>query len=238
MWRPPLPDAMIERGLSIVTAAAASRLLTIILAVDATLIFIHIYVVSWTYHWDTTWAKIDQEDSISEAWENLKLILSGMALLLSASVTRRMAMLPLALCLLYLAVDNHFAIHERIGERMVERSLLGEIVFSAALALTLAAIAALSAYLSSQRERGAVLAIVACLILFGGFAVGADAVHYIFHESPRLNQPLTLLEDGGELLAISALAAICVVIVRQDLARRPARAQARVTIMREEEVAP
>jgi hypothetical protein len=168
--------------------------------------------VSETYHWDTTWAKIDQEDSLSEAWENFKLVAAGLLLFAGFTKRRNWPILPFAFCALYLAADNHFQIHEQIGGSSSSSAPIGEVMFSALVAFALAVAAISLAYVAPATQPAEPLAAASAIGLFGGFAVGADAIHYIFHQSSLLNQPLTVLEDGGEIVAISLLLAVCFAI--------------------------
>jgi hypothetical protein len=125
----------------------------------------------------------------------------------------------------FLLVDDAVQLHERVGAFLGQRLRLpaffglrsddfGELMVACVVAGTLA----LSLAVTLWRERGPALRISRDLLLLtaalGACGVLLDMIHVIAHfRAPAISALLALLEDGGEMLIVSALTAYAFHIV-------------------------
>lgn len=154
--------------------------------------------------------RLDREGSISENWEAVLLLSCGAVFLLCCFRSRRCAFATPAVATLYMAFDGRMELHEHAARWIAPgRQDLGELVFMLFIGAAIGA-SLFGTYLYARpRERTALVAICVLMGAFGLAAAGVDALHaYLRTRVPILNEPLILIEDGGELLAITGLFAV------------------------------
>lgn len=129
--------------------------------------------------------------------------------------------------LLFVALDDFFSFHESIGVYLAERlsltdiggiggDALGELTFMALLGLmTLPFL--LWAVLDLRSENLAVLVIYGLLFTgFVGLSAGLDALHATV-QSSFMDRLMGWIEDGGEILIITAISAVTILLWRSCL---------------------
>jgi hypothetical protein len=160
----------------------------------------------------------------AERWQYAKtgLLAVGLAFL---AWRRRHALLAAWSALYgYALLDDMASLHERAGHRLARAWRISDaqgelVVFATVGTLAAAGFAAVLRGSPGQRWNGVdtrLLVLAAVLVLFG---VGVDYIHSLWPAS----EALALLEDGGELVAMSALAAF----VAREVAQEPLRAASR-----------
>lgn len=163
--------------------------------------------------------RINREGSYSERYESAKLVTAASALLFVDLVRRRMTYGFLGVSLLYLAVDNKYGLHEAAGRWIAPNAIqVGELIYMLVVASVLLAGFLISIWRASSQERTAILAILGGVGLLAAFAVGVDFLHATFMvEGGSGDLFFVLWEDGGELIAITAIAVAVWHIVRPQL---------------------
>jgi len=133
--------------------------------------------------------------------------------------TRQAVYLALALLFAICALDDSMALHEAMGRYLaattgVSQSTGGLVGWSLLGSIPMLAIIAAYRRSDPTSRRHAEAALLAFAILLF-FAVGMDLVHSVVEQYVSGFQTiLTLLEDGGELLALTLLCTISLAIVR------------------------
>lgn len=181
------------------------------------------------------WLNIGQERGYVEMWEGV--VGSVTVALLLACFARRRQEVHLGLAALFVLVvgDNLLQLHERAGV-LVARALGRDEMSLARHAGELAALllmgaSAAGAFLATYRRsdaaaRRSALAGLGVVATLAFFAVGVDAAHALVSAltplSPGADAAFTLVEDGGETVAISLGLAFAWALFRATPARRGA----------------
>jgi len=122
--------------------------------------------------------------------------------------------LPWALLFTYFLADDALRLHERLGFVIAERSTMtapfglrmqdvGELIVVAGAGLIILPALLIAYYFASHAVRKIFhnLALILSLLIF--FGVGVDMMHTVFRENQIISQIFGLVEDGGEMLAVS-----------------------------------
>lgn len=196
------------------------------------LVGLHVYTMlslrdggidDWTMN--PEWLRLDRDHSVSELLEYLLTLGAALLAVRGWRLTRQPIYLGLAAVFLVMVVDNALMLHERTALTLVDRGWLpgllgeahpharGELVYFLTMGSGLAGLVALAFRRSgfAHRVRGLILlAPVGVAVLFG---VGVDYLKRFVEGPPWLGYALTLVEDGGELLAIVLLAVVTLGVV-------------------------
>ena len=208
-------DARLLRDLLV--SALRQRLLFVLLAIDAGLILLHIGIIGVTPNehlppW-TNWFRLSNDGSLAEIFEYLQVI-GGAVLLLGVARTRLAPIVPIALILFYIVVDNALSLHEWAAYFILpDHQNRGELLVSAGIGLIMAAAGVFAFRHADRQERAAIIAVGLGVASIGAMAVGVDGLHAVGKQySFALGRVLLVLEDGGELIAQSILLAVCFVV--------------------------
>lgn len=198
------------------------------------LVGLHLYTVlslrdggiaDWTI--DPTWLRLDRDRSISEFFEYVATLAAALLILRAWWSTRQPIYLAVAVVFLVMAFDNALMLHEWTAITLVDRGWLatpfgkapaharGELVFHAVAGGGLVVLAAIAFHRSGFRHRVRGLILLAPVGLAMGFGIGVDYVQALSGGRSWLRYALSVVEDGGELLAIVLLLLLSIGIVRQ-----------------------
>lgn len=214
------------RGSVVVTTIAALTLLSVLLAVDAVLIGLHIQ-----------YGAVDRQLSLAtdrgyaERFGYVKLVFAAALLIGLYGRVRIPAYFGWAFALLLILLDDAATIHEDVGRRITERFSLqpafglraqdfGELATWAGLGLALVTVAGLAHHRSvhTGRRHSRVLALLFSALML--FAVGADMAHIML--TGQTSYIAGIVEDGGELLVLSAIVTYVIAMVLGSRHRRRA----------------
>lgn len=195
-------------------------------AFDFVLIAMHLFVSQLpaqaslgSYHL----LRVDIDGSFAERFEHLKLALASLFLAAAAWIARSGRYLAASVCVATLLVDNALMVHERLGG-VEERADVAQFAFLALVGSVVLSVGTVACWTAASGERRKLIAVFLALALVGFFAVVVDALHSsIANIYQAANEPLALLEDGGELVSMSVLLAVCAEIfisVRRGRFRR------------------
>lgn len=201
------------------------EVLFLLVLTDLVILAFHIGAYALGDQNDWYWA-VTEERSFGESFQYIKelwLIFSFAAL-----IRIRSNWLYLALCLLfvYLFADDLFQLHERLGSTIAATANFqpmlrlraidfGELLVSAIAGLFFAVVLGASYRAGSKTFRRVCQRV---LILFGGLAfcgIVLDVLHIVFEQFYWLEVLLDVLEDGGEMLFMSALCWYGVSLLRE-----------------------
>jgi hypothetical protein len=205
------------------SARDAKLLLILWIAVDIVFIALHTahachLLAPQLFH---PFFNIQDDRSGGEAIQYAKALWIALAFLLIALLRRSAGYVPWALLFTYIVLDDVFQLHELLGRDIaialdypellgLRPDDLGELTFYAiALAVILPLLAA--AYLWGSREfRTLSVNMAILLVVLGVFGVVFDMAHIMVTGS-SVEQLAGVLEDGGEMIVMSVIAAFALV---------------------------
>lgn len=194
---------------------SASLLLCMLLVADLAFVAMHL-IHSLTQYFASPLLNIETDKGYAEMFQYLKYLWIMMLLFFISIKERSLFYFPFFLLFAYFLVDDALQLHEVLGKQIGEyisfvppfrlrHADLGEIIVSSSVGLILLP-ALLAAYWFAARTNRKIfhdlLLLIFILVIFG---VGVDMVHIMFSGSPRIELVLGIIEDGGEMLAVSLL---------------------------------
>jgi hypothetical protein len=197
--------------------ANAGEFLGLLIAGDLLLIGLHLLHIYSKHFSDIGFAStafaVTVDGSLGETYQYLKMFWIVLLLTGVSVRTGRLSYLSWALFFLYLLLDDSLQLHERLGSMVVARmgyvpafrlraQDFGELTVVGSAGLFFACLLAFTWWRGDQEFRrvfrGLAL-LVGVVLLFG---VGVDMLHPMV-DSSSLKTALGLLEDGGEMVAMS-----------------------------------
>jgi hypothetical protein len=210
-----IPEAARE-ALRIIRQAVETPLAVAVFAADLLLILLHGGVVSGWLAADERLFRINFDGGVAESFGYAKLVASA-ALVFYLSARRRLyPVMPMALAIVYLCLDDAFRLHERMGEVLVPaHDNAGEALYMMAVGGVIVAMAAVGYMRSHHIGRVLILAVLVPILLLGAFGTGVDALQeLVVRFMPASDEHWKLLEDGGEMVSMSLLLLTSVWLVR------------------------
>jgi len=179
------------------------------------LVYIAVHLV-WTQTTllDSPLAALDVDRGYSEFFQYMKLLWTSVLLVCLCLRARESGYLAWALLFAYLLVDDSFSVHEKVGEMLAHRLAFegalrlravdfGELLVSATAGAVLA-VGLAWAYLRGAAEfRQSSRHLLVLLLVLVFFGVVVDMVHIALDPVDWLDKSFVILEDGGELVAMS-----------------------------------
>ena len=222
-------DPLLKPALELISLTMKSRLFAILLCIDFIFLAMHIYVATRPWEVSTSpieYLRIDKDLGLSEVFEYFVLAGGLIATLILIKRTRDRAYWIIAAVMLYFLIDDAFSVHEIFG-RSVDRDdpNIAEAIPSLIAGAIFGLAGGISLYQSRGTARAILIAFGLCVAFIAFFAVGVDTLHglYIRPFSP-LDGPITLIEDGSELVGLTFLSALLLTVQRRFAApSRPSR---------------
>lgn len=168
---------------------------------------------------------VPSETSIASYWNYLKLLVAVGALLVAARQCRDAGFGLFALAVLVLFIDDFFELHDMMAWYVggyLEQTAIGEVhqqsrgepIVYALLGLFVLGIMVLGYRRTRPENISSAGAVVVTLLLFAFFASVIDMIHgfsqFLGFSSTRVVSGLfNVLEEGGELVALSTLVTLC-----------------------------
>ena len=157
--------------------------------------------------------KVTQEGGIPEIFNYFKLCLASVVLMLIYRCSRIPIYLILALIFTYAFLDDAFTLHERLSLDLAEALALPDMwrqrtytqpLYFAVVAGISAPILLVGWFRAGSTHRRHAAAMIASLCALAFFAVFVDFVHSLVSDYSRVaDKALALVEDGGEMLAVT-----------------------------------
>ncbi|MFC5480453.1 hypothetical protein [Massilia suwonensis] len=157
---------------------------------------------------------IEMDNGFAETYQHFKfatIILLFTYLCLKRNIW---SFVPWVLLFAYFLLDDAFQLHERLGSVIasglsmpsyfgLRKQDLGELSVTAAAGLLILPSLLLAYYWGRPALRKIFHNLGLLLVLLVAFGVGVDMVHVVFMNHSLISPILALVEDGGEMLAIS-----------------------------------
>jgi hypothetical protein len=195
----------------IIWQALGTRLALAVFSVDLLFILLHLAAVNGLIGGDERLFQVDKDRNLSEWFEYAKLFASSV-LVFRLSVNRKhYQLMPMALVIFYLCLDDALRLHEFMGEVLVPaHDNAGEVLFMMIVGGATVTVAAIGYVLSERLGRIQIISVLLPILLLGAFGTVIDALHEVMIRFvPTSDELMGLLEDGGELVSISVLLLTC-----------------------------
>jgi hypothetical protein len=200
------------------STAAAFALLVLLLFADAGFTLLHLINV------ETGWLRgtgisLEYDGGPSEIYQYVKEFWIVVCLLVAFVSTRQRAYLGWATALSYLLVDDAGQIHENVGAWLGERYRfvapfglrsqdVGELMVTAIAGLIIVAIVGTALWRGTEQGRRVSRDMGLLMLVLAVVGVVVDVVHVVaYYAQSLLAQVLLVVEDGGEMIVMSALTA-------------------------------
>ena len=194
----------------------ATMLLLALLLGDLAFLALHM-VHSLTPYFQSPMFNIELDKGYAERYQYLKYLGLILTFAWLCASKKTLLFLPWALLFAYFLADDGWQMHERLGAWIGEgisftppfrlrKEDLGELTVTATAGLVLLPAFLAAYYFGPRMVRNTFHDLLLLLGLLMVFAVGIDMVHAAFIGSPRIELVLGVIEDGGEMIAVSLLA--------------------------------
>lgn len=195
----------------------ATRLLLVLLVVDGVFITLHV-LASNGWLTGTRRFLITREQGYGELFQYVKTFAAATLLWRVSRHQASLTALTWAVALAAILIDDAFAVHEwlgrAIGVRMFEDGALGmsaahqgELLFLMLGATGVLVAVAGTTWLEGPDAHRVTKALAGAVALLATCGILVDAIHSLLAQS-ALRGALIVIEDGGEMLAMSAIVAI------------------------------
>lgn len=191
--------------------------LLFLLLLGADLCFILLHTInSLTPLWNNPLLNIEKDAGYSEIYQYLKYFWACLLFLVIAVKTRTVPPTAWAFVFLVLLADDALGLHEQIGG-LVALNLhftppwglrlqdIGEVIYALGAALVLCIPLGLAYVQGSSPFRRSSHHLLQLVVLLACFGVVIDLLHMLVQTGWRLQFVLAVMEDGGEMMAVSAL---------------------------------
>lgn len=164
---------------------------------------------------DRNWL-LNLDGSYPEMFGYGKLAVAAVLLVVLARRGPKLLYLTWSLVMLVMVIDDAAQLHERAG-RSIATTLdlsgafglrgqdLGELIFWAVVGTLLLALLAIAHVGITATDRRRSAGLFGCLLLLGFFGIIVDMVHVLLSDWDRPRRIAIIIEDGGELMALSIL---------------------------------
>jgi len=198
--------------------ASTLVLLAMLLAVDTLFIAMHA-LHAWSPLLNAGHYAIDADGGMAELYQYIKFIWLLGCLGLAFLQSRLKVYLAWIVLFAALLLDDAAQLHETVGGMLAQTfgfrpafglraKDFGELVFAAAMGCFAVLLVAVTFWRGNQTSRHISSDLLCLLCALAFFGVFFDALHTIaFFKAPGLVAALTLIEDGGEMLVVSAITA-------------------------------
>lgn len=166
--------------------------------------------------WNNPLLNIEKDAGYSEIYQYLKYFWGSLLFFVIAVKTRTVPPTAWAFVFLFLLADDALGIHEQIGG-LIASNLhfippwglrtrdLGEVIYALCAALLLSIPLGLAYLQGDRRFRRSSQHLLQLVMLLACFGVLVDLLHMLVQTGWRLQFVLAVMEDGGEMVAVSAL---------------------------------
>lgn len=187
----------------------------LLLSADLALITLHAFN-SLTLWWENPMLNIEKDHGYAESFQYLKYFWAGILCVLLTVKTKAWQFLAWAFLFGYLLADDSLAIHEQVGGAValhlnfippwgLRTQDVGELISAFGTAMVLCLPLALAYFRGSPLFKLVSIHLAQLVVMLACFGVLVDMLHMTVQSGWRLKFVLALVEDGGEMIAASAL---------------------------------
>lgn len=198
--------------------ATTRTLLIMLVAADLAFIVLHVIYVETGLLRGRPFS-LEADNGVPEAYQYVKQFWVALCMLGLFRRTREVSYIGVAVVFTFLLMDDAFQFHEHFGKWLAAQYSLpvafglrpddiGELLFAAFVGAVTALLIGLGYWRGSPDARIVTRDVSVLILLLAGLGVGVDVIHVVsYYKAPLLAQFLLILEDGGEMLVVSATAA-------------------------------
>jgi hypothetical protein len=198
--------------------ATARTLLIMLVAADLAFIVLHVIYVETGLLRGRPFS-LEADNGVPEAYQYVKQFWVALCMVGLFRRTREISYIGVGVIFTFLLLDDAFQMHEHFGKWLAGQYSLpvafglrpddiGELLFAAGIGGVTVLLIGLGYWRGGPDARIVTRDISILILLLAGLGVGVDVIHVIsYYKAPLLAQFLLILEDGGEMLVVSATAA-------------------------------
>jgi hypothetical protein len=202
-------------------ANPARTLLLLLVAADLAFIVLHVLYIETNLLRGRPFS-LEADNGLPEAFQYVKQFWVALCMAAMFRRVREVVYVGWMLVFTFLLLDDAFQFHERIGEWLGQRYALpvvfglrpddiGELLFAAIVGGTAAVLIGFGIWRGDADARIVSRDMVILVVVLAALGVGLDLLHVItYFKAPLLAQFLLIVEDGGEMLIVSAMVAYMV----------------------------
>lgn len=197
---------------------SAFTLLLLLICGDLAFIFLHFVYVETGLLRGSDFS-LEADGGLSETYQYVKQFWIAACMAATFGRTRVMLYASWAIVFTFLMVDDAAQIHEHVGAWLGHQYALpvafglrpddaGELLFAGMVGVSMLALVGLASWRSGEQSRRVSRDILGLIVALAFLGVVVDALHVIaYFKGSLLAQLLLVLEDGGEMIVMSALTA-------------------------------
>ena len=198
--------------------ATVRALLVLLIATDLAFIVLHVVYVETTLLRGRPFS-LEADNGLPEAFQYVKQFWIALCMLALFRRTRQVVYAGWTLVFAFLLLDDAFQLHESFGQWLGSQYSLpvafglrpddiGELLFASLIGGVTVLLIGFGFWRGDADARTVSRDTALLVVILAGLGVGVDIVHVItYFKAPLLGQLLLILEDGGEMLVVSAIAA-------------------------------
>lgn len=198
--------------------ATARTLLLLLIAADLAFIVLHVVYIETELLRGRPFS-LEADNGLPEAYQYVKQYWTALLMVALFRRTRSVVYLGWTVVFSFLLLDDAFQFHEHFGKWLATNFAvpvafglrpddIGELLFAASIGVVTVLLIGYGYWRGDANARVVSRNTAVLIVLLAGFGVGVDVVHVItYFKAPLLAQFLLIAEDGGEMLAVSLIAA-------------------------------
>lgn len=202
----------IGEALGIIWRGLGTRLALAIFLADLFFLLLHLAAVNGLVGGNERLFRVDKDRSLSEWFEYAKLFASSVLIFYLSTSRKFYQIMPMALVIFYLCLDDSLRLHEYMGDVLVPaHDNAGQALFTMMVGSATVIVAVIGCMLSQRLGRIQIISVLLPILLLGGFGSIVDAFHEVMMRFvPGADNLIGFVEDGGELVSMSVLLLTCV----------------------------
>lgn len=205
----------------------ARTVLLLLVAADLAFIFLHVVYVETSLLRGRPFS-LEADNGLPEAFQYVKQFWVALCMAVMFRRVRALVYIGWTLVVSFLLLDDAFQFHEQVGEWLGARYSLpgvfglrpddiGELLFAGFIGAVTVVLIGFGYWRGNADARIVSRDMVLLLVVLAGLGVGVDILHVIsYFKAPLLAQFLLILEDGGEMLVVSAMVAYMVNVLKHQ----------------------
>lgn len=198
--------------------ATARTLLLLLLAADLAFILLHVVYVETSLLRGRPFS-LEADNGLPEAFQYVKQFWVALCMLALFRRTREVVYVGWTLVFAFLLLDDAFQFHEQFGKWLGEQYSLpvafglrpddiGELLFASVVGGVTVLLIGWGFWRGGADARIVTRDTALLVVVLAALGVGVDILHVItYFKAPLLAQFLLIVEDGGEMLVVSLIAA-------------------------------
>lgn len=198
--------------------ATARTLLLLLIAADLAFIVLHVIYVQTGLLRGRPFS-LEADNGLPEAYQYVKQFWVAVCMAALYRRSRAIVYLGWSIVFAFLLLDDAFQFHEHVGKWLgAEYALpvafglrpddIGELMFAASIGGVTMLLIGFGFWRGDADARSLTRDMVLLLVALAALGVGVDVLHVItYFKAPLLAQVLLIVEDGGEMIVVSIMAA-------------------------------